>query len=96
MLTGKQKRYLRAAASLINPAAIVGKEGLTDEVVAEIRTGLEANELVKIKIGRNSPEEPSEVIAGLEVLAGVEVVQKIGRNIVLFKQKKRDSEFKLP
>ena len=96
MLTGKQKRYLRAAASLINPAAIVGKEGLTEEVLAEIRTGLEANELVKIKIGRNSPQELPEVIEGLDALTGVEIVQKIGRNIVLFKQKKRDSEFKLP
>lgn len=96
MLTGKQKRYLRAAASLLNPAASVGKDGLTPEVLAEIRTGLDANELVKIRVGKNCPEDPAGLVPVLEESLGADVVQKIGRNIVLFRQKKKDTAFKLP
>ena len=62
MLTGKQKRYLRGLASLLNPVAIVGKEGFRDEVVAEIANGLKVNELVKVKVSKNSPEDMEQII----------------------------------
>ena len=42
--------------------AIVGKEGFRDEVVAEIANGLKANELVKIKVSKNSPEDMERII----------------------------------
>ena len=96
MLTGKQKRYLRGDASLLNPGAYVGKEGLTPEVVKEIQTALKANELVKIRIGRNAPEEVLEIRDELHGMEIGEIIQVIGRNIILFKGKKKDSRYPLP
>lgn len=96
MLTGKQKRYLRGLASLLNPVAIVGKEGFTPEVIQEIKTGLKANELVKIKIGKNSPEDMLKITALIDGNINAEIVQKIGRNIVLFKSKGKETKYKLP
>ena len=95
MLTGKQKRYLRGESSLLNPGAYVGKEGLTPEVVGEIQTALKANELVKIRIGRNAPEEVLEIRDELQTMELGEIIQVIGRNIILFKGKKKDSRYPL-
>lgn len=47
---------------MLNLVAIVGKEGFRDEVVAEIANGLKANELVKIKVSKNSPEDMERII----------------------------------
>lgn len=96
MLTGKQKRYLRGLASLLNPVAIIGKEGFTPEVINEIKTGLKANELIKIKIGKNSPEDKLMIKELIEENLNAEIVQIIGKNIVLFKSKGKETKFKLP
>lgn len=96
MLTGKQKRYLRAHASLLNPVVIVGKEGFTPEVIKEIKTGLKANELIKIKIGKNSPEDKLAIKELIEENLNADIVQIIGKNIVLFKYKGKETKFKLP
>lgn len=96
MLSGKQKRYLRGMASLLNPVAIIGKEGFTPEIIKEIRNGLKANELIKIKIGKNSPDDKLEVKELIEENLTAEIVQIIGRNIVLFKSKGKETKFKLP
>ncbi len=96
MLTGKQKRYLRGLASLLNPVAIIGKEGFTPEVIKEIKKGIKANELIKIKIGKNSPDEKLEIKAMIEENFNAEIVQIIGRNIVLFKSKGKETKYKLP
>ena len=96
MLTGKQKRYLRGLASLLNPVAIIGKEGFRDEVVAEIANGLKANELVKIKVNKNSPEDMEQIIEMVAKKNIGEVVQIIGKTIVLYKQNKKDIKIILP
>ena len=96
MLTGKQKRYLRGLASLLNPVAIVGKEGFRDEVVAEIANGLKANELVKIKISKNSLEDMEQIIEMVAKKNIGEVIQIIGKTIVLYKQNKKDIKIILP
>lgn len=96
MLTGKQKRYLRGEASLLKPAAYIGKEGLTDEVLKEIKTGLKANELIKLRVGNNAPVSAREASTELALGARCEVIQVIGHNIVLFRMKSKESKFKLP
>ncbi|MDD2370607.1 MAG: ribosome assembly RNA-binding protein YhbY [Firmicutes bacterium] len=96
MLTGKQKRYLRGLASLLNPVAIVGKEGFTPEVMKEIKKGIKANELIKIKIGKNSPDEKLEIKTMIEENFNAEIVQIIGRSIVLFKSKGKATIYNLP
>lgn len=96
MLTGKQKRYLRGLATLLNPVAIIGKEGLTPEVLKEIKTGIKANELIKIKIGKNSPNEKLEIKTMIEENFNAEIVQIIGKSIILFKSKGKESKYKLP
>ncbi|MCI0502208.1 MAG: ribosome assembly RNA-binding protein YhbY [Fusobacteria bacterium] len=96
MLTGKEKRYLRGLASLLNPVVIIGKEGIGEQIIAEIANGINVNELVKIKVGKNSPEEISEIVKILEDNELGEVVQIIGRNVVLYKKNKKEPKINLP
>lgn len=83
-LNGKQKRYLRSLAVNIKPIVQIGKSGLSNEILTSIRTACDARELIKVNILQNSDEEAAEVAEAIGEM-GLDVVQIIGRNIVVFK-----------
>jgi len=85
MLKGKQKRFLRALASSIEPVVQIGKFGLGDNALASIEEALAARELIKIKVLKNSPQEPQEVADAVVVKNRAELVQLIGRNIIIYR-----------
>ena len=88
MLNGKQKRYLRALA--VNERAIcqVGKEGIDDNLIKAIKENLKARELVKISVLKSCELQMNEIAVELCANTGAELVQKIGRTLVLYKQSK--------
>ncbi|PCR99884.1 ribosome assembly RNA-binding protein YhbY [Lactococcus fujiensis] len=83
-LNGKQKRYLRSLAVNIRPIVQIGKGGLTNEILTSIRKAADARELIKVNILQNSDESRDNVADAIEEM-GLDVVQIIGRNIVVFK-----------
>ncbi|MFC4653068.1 ribosome assembly RNA-binding protein YhbY [Lactococcus nasutitermitis] len=83
-LNGKQKRYLRSLAVNIRPIVQIGKSGLSNEILTSIRSACDARELIKVTILQNSDEERDDVAEAIEEM-GLNVVQIIGRNIVVFK-----------
>ncbi|MGB3161375.1 ribosome assembly RNA-binding protein YhbY [Carnobacterium sp.] len=83
-LTGKQKRFLRSKAHHLNPIFQIGKNGLNKEVIIQIGEALEKRELLKISLLQNTDETAQEVANKIEADLGCEVVQIIGRVIVLF------------
>lgn len=85
-LRGKQKRYLRAQAHDMRPIFQVGKEGLTENWLRQIEDAIEKRELLKISILQNALVEDEEVIEYIEENSRIQVVQKIGHTLVLFKQ----------
>jgi len=93
-LTGKQKRFLRAQAVTIKPIVQIGKGGLTNTIKTSIREALDARELIKVTILQNSDAEADEVAEEIEEM-GFDVVQVIGRVLVIFKvaQKKENRQF---
>lgn len=96
MLTGKQKRHLRAMGNEMDPILQVGKGGITETVVAQTDETLEARELIKGRVLQNSPEEPKDVASQLAEQLGAELVQVIGRNFLLFRQSKTKPILILP
>ena len=91
-LKGKQKRYLRAQAHGMRPLFQVRKEGLSANWLAQIEDAIEKRELFKVNILQNALVEDEEVIAFIEDNTNIQVVQKIGHVLVLFKQAdKRDN-----
>lgn len=84
-LRGKQKRFLRAQANHLQPIFAVGKEGLTDSWLAQLDGALNRRELIKVNILQNADVTTDEVKAFIEDNTAIQVVQVIGRVLVLFK-----------
>lgn len=93
-LTGKQKRYLRSLAVNIRPIVQIGKSGLSNEILTSIRHAADARELIKVNILQNSDETAEDVAEMIDEM-GLDVVQIIGRNIVVFKVSDRKENRKI-
>ncbi|MEY8539044.1 ribosome assembly RNA-binding protein YhbY [Lactococcus muris] len=93
-LTGKQKRYLRSLAVNIRPVVQIGKSGLSNEILTSIRHAADARELIKVNILQNSDETAEDVAEMIDEM-GLDVVQIIGRNIVVFKVSDRKENRKI-
>jgi len=94
-LRGKQKRYLRAQAHHLDPIFQIGKNGLNNELKTAIREALDARELIKISLLQNTDEEAQDVAETLADQLNLEVVQIIGRTIVLFKRSTKEKNRKI-
>ncbi|MCZ0756615.1 ribosome assembly RNA-binding protein YhbY [Anoxybacillus sp. J5B_2022] len=96
MLTGKQKRFLRAAAHHLKPIFQVGKGGVNENMVKQIVDALEARELIKVSVLQNCEDDRETVAEQLTAGAGAELVQTIGNTIVLYKESKENKQIILP
>lgn len=96
MLTGKQKRFLRASAHHLDPIFQVGKGGVNDAMLVQIREVLEVRELIKVRILDNCEEDKREVAKALAMGTRAELVQLIGLTVVLYKESKNNKKIVLP
>ena len=95
MLSGKQKRYLRSQANHLSAIYQIGKDGLTSNQIKGIKEALEAHELIKIKVLETCPEDSHAVAIEISAQTKAEVVQIIGRMIILYKTSK-ERIYRLP
>lgn len=93
-MNGKQKRYLRSLAVNIKPIVQIGKSGLSNEILTSIRNAADARELIKVNILQNSDEVATDVAEAIEEM-GLDVVQIIGRNLIVFKVSGRKENRKI-
>ncbi len=96
MLTGKQKRFLRSQAHHLTPIFQVGKGGVNDHLIRHIEEAIETRELMKVSILNNCMEDRHEVAEQLAEGAGAELVQVIGKTIVLYKESRDHKTIELP
>ena len=94
-LRGKQKRYLRSQALHLQPIFQVGKGGLNDAMITQIDEALEKRELIKITLLQNTDEVAEEVAEELTAAIHCDVVQIIGRVLVLFKPSSKEKYQKI-
>ncbi len=95
MLTGKQKSYLRSLSNKIKPIYQIGKEGVNDNLVNGVSDYLEAHELMKVSLLKSCPMETREAAIELSAKTGSEIVQLIGRTVILYRHSK-DGDISLP
>ncbi|WP_416827318.1 ribosome assembly RNA-binding protein YhbY [Ectobacillus polymachus] len=96
MLTGKQKRFLRAQAHHLSPIFQVGKGGVNENMVKQIGEALEVRELIKVSVLQNCEYDRYEVSEELATGAQAELVQVIGGSIVLYKESAEHKKITLP
>lgn len=95
-MTTKQRAYLKGLAMGIDPVFNIGKSSITPEFTIGISQVLEARELVKISVLQNCLDDPKELAQMLAERTGAQVVQVIGKKIVLYKESKDNKRIELP
>ena len=96
MITSKQRSFLKSLAHDLDPIVYIGKAGVTENVVKEIDTCLEARELVKVKLQEGCALAPKDVANDLLEPLGAEFVQAIGRKFTLYRESKENKQIVLP
>jgi RNA-binding protein len=92
MLTGKQRSYLRSLANTMEPIFQVGKGGIGDNLIKQFDDALEARELIKATVLRNSEFDAREAADEIAERTGADVVQVIGSRFVLYKESKKHKD----
>lgn len=95
-LTGKQKSHLRALAHELEPVVQVGKGGLSEGVVAQVREQLKAHELIKVRFSKECESQPGDAAEPLSKEAACHVVQKVGRVLTLYRRHDNKPKIELP
>jgi RNA-binding protein len=86
LLTSKQRAKLKSIAATTETILQVGKGGVGDQLVKQVDNALTARELVKLHALETAPEEPGTLAQALADATRSEVVQVIGRRMVLYRR----------
>ncbi len=95
MLKGKEKRFLRGLGHDLKPVVTIGKGEITGAVCEETSAALEFHELIKVKILENCLMDRHEIAESLARECAAEVVQVLGRTVLLYK-KSKEVKIELP
>ena len=94
MLTANQKRQLKGLASTLDTKYQVGKNEISDTVVAMLDKALTARELIKIDVMKAVTSPIMELALDLSSRLNAELVQVVGRVIVLYRYSKDNHKIK--
>lgn len=95
-MTSKQRSYLKGLAMNIEPTFQIGKASVTPESVNAISEAFNTHELIKLGVLKNCADDPNELAETIAGRTRSEVVQVIGKKIVLYKPFKDKPKIILP
>ena len=92
MINKQEKQYLKGLAHSLKPIFQVGKNGINEDMIIGISDALEHRELIKVSILQNCPYDKKEIAFDLQRLTNSEIIQIIGRTIILYRKSKSIKE----
>ncbi len=95
MLSTNQKKQLKSIANTIEPIYQIGKNELSDTALDMFDKALEARELIKITVHKTVETPLTELAINLSMKLNAEVVQVIGRIIVLYRKNRKNPKIRL-
>lgn len=95
-MTSKQRAYLKGLAMNIDPIFQVGKGSVSPELVAAVEESFQTHELIKLAVLKNCFDDPREIADMIAGRTHSQVVQVIGKKIVLYKPDKDKPKIILP
>lgn len=95
-MTSKQRAYLKSLAMKIDPIMQIGKATVTPELTKAVDDALEARELIKLHVLKNCFADTKDIAALLAERTHSEVVQVIGKKIVLYRESTNKKRIELP
>lgn len=86
-MTSKERAYWRGQANHLEPIIQIGKEGITDNLIAQIDDTLDTRELIKVRVHlETAPDKPRAFADELGEKLGADVIQVIGGIIVFYRK----------
>ncbi len=85
MLTGKQKRHLRALGHNLKPLILIGKREVEESLITETSVALDRHELVKVKLLESCMLDRRESSRILADACNAEIAQVLGRTFLLYR-----------
>ena len=92
-LTSKQRAYLKSLSGKIEPIFQIGKSSLTPSLTDAVSDALEKRELVKISVLKNCADDPKELAQIVAERTHADVVQVIGKKIILYRPSRKSNRF---
>lgn len=96
MLTGKQRRHLRALGHELQVIVQIGKGGIDDGVVAAVDAALADHELVKIRVGESADLDRHEAAEAIAQRTKSAVAQVLGNTVLLYRARPDEPVITLP
>ena len=84
-LTNNQKKHLRKLAHNLRPVVMVGQQGLSDAVLAELESTMIKHELLKIKVRSSDRDKKQEIVDKILSFSKAALVQVIGGVLVVYR-----------
>jgi RNA-binding protein len=94
-LSNKQKQYLKSEAHHLKPIVMIGANGFTEGVLAEIDNALNFHELIKIKVSVEDRETKRLICDAIVRETKALPVQLVGSNFTIFRSSE-DKKISLP
>lgn len=95
-MTSKQRAYLKGLASTLDPIFQVGKGSVTPEIIEAISEAFNNRELIKLSVLKNCLDDPRAIAEVIAERTRSQVVQVIGKKIILYKPDKKNPKIILP
>lgn len=95
-MTSKQRAYLKGLAMTMDPIINVGKSSVTPELITSVDEAIEKRELIKISVLKNCLDDPKIIAQTIAERTKSQVVQVIGKKIVLYRMNKKKPKIELP
>ena len=95
-MTSKQRAYLKSLAMTMDPIINIGKSSVTPELVASVDEAIEKRELIKIGVLKNCIDDPKVIAETIAERTKSQVVQVIGKKIVLYRKNQKKPKIELP
>lgn len=94
-MTSKQRAYLKSLANGLEPIFQIGKSSLTPEFTEAIDEAFNTRELLKIAVLKNCIDDPKEIASIVAERTHSQVVQVIGKKIILYKPNRKNPKILL-
>ena len=90
-LTSAQRKYLRRLAHHIEPLVLIGKQGVTDNVIRSVADNIRVHELIKVKFN-DFKDKKDELTEEIVRRTGAEIVGRVGHVLILYRENPEEDE----
>ncbi|OCG00575.1 ribosome assembly RNA-binding protein YhbY [Gilliamella sp. wkB112] len=94
-LSNRQKQFLKSESHHLKPVVMIGANGFTEGVLAEIENALNFHELIKIKVAAEDRETKKLICDAIIRETKAESVQQVGSILTIFRPSE-DKKITLP